>query len=396
MEFAGESTNVVILARIWLLLEKLRSRSDVTLLLTPHVGSITIEYDPLEITQTQLLDLVHQVETGIEGTIDVSVPCRQFRLPLVMDHPDIQKCINRYMETTRDKAAYLPDNLEYLRLCNGLKSRRDAFDMILNAGYLVAAVGFLCGAPILFPLLPKTLTCQKYNPTRVSTPGGTLGIGGSILSGYTIEQPGGYVMAARTLEMWDASGTKPGFKSDRPWLFEPFDKIAFYEVSVQEYDALAEDFAAGRYNWQISQSTFDVRQTYEKIQAAKATPDVLKYKEAQRKGLTIQEQLERDLYSEWVAETTSENAEESGGALSQDLNRLEITSPMAASVWKIEVKPGDVLKDGQIVAILEAMKMEVNVLAPTGSQGCRVHAIMKKPKSITSAGDVLVIARRDP
>ena len=40
---------------------------------------------------------------------------------------------------------------------------------------------------------------------------------------------------------------------------------------------------------------------------------------------------------------------------------------MEANFWKVEVKVGDIIKEGQIVAILEAMKMEVNVLAPKGS-----------------------------
>jgi biotin carboxyl carrier protein len=38
---------------------------------------------------------------------------------------------------------------------------------------------------------------------------------------------------------------------------------------------------------------------------------------------------------------------------------IEVVAPMTASVWKIQVKEGDVVKDGQVLAILEAMKMEI-------------------------------------
>ncbi|KAH8892168.1 urea carboxylase [Thozetella sp. PMI_491] len=394
LEFGEQTTNVAIIARIRLLLERLRLQPDIKLLLTPHVGSITIEYDPLEISQDQLLRRVSCIESQIEASIDISIPCRELRLPLVMDHPDFAQCIQRYMETVRNKAAYLPDNLEYLRKCNGLESRRCVFDMMINTEFIVAAVGFLCGAPILFPLSPKRIMCQKYNPTRVSTPGGTIGIGGSILSGYSIEQPGGYMMVARTLEMWDRFGTKPGFRPDKPWLFEPLDKVTFYEVSIDEYDALAASFAAGTYQWQISKSSFNVRQAYDLFQRAQGDPDVLDYKKRQKEWMEMQAEIERVLYSEWESESSRQDSVKDIHPTGDpdELDCITISSPMVANLWKVNVKPGDILREGQIVAVLEAMKMEVNILAPSGSEGSQVHAVLRKPQSIISTGDVLITA----
>lgn len=376
-----------------MLLGRIRAQSDLTkLLLTPHVGSLTIEYDPLEISQSQLLARIHEIESNIPTTVDLSIPCREFRLPLVMDHPAIQQCIEKYMETVRDKAAYLPDNLEYVRKCNGLSSRRDVFDLIIQTDFVIAAVGFLCGAPMLFPLTPKTLMCQKYNPTRVSTPGGTIAFGGSILAGYSNEQPGGYMLAARSLEMWDASGTKPGFAPDKPWIFEPFDKVKFYEVSVDEYDSLAKDFAAGRYHWQISESVFDVRQAFEMFQRARTDPEMIEFRRRQREGLAEQEEIEAAIYAEWKASVADEEDEPVDLDNGKD---VPIFSPMAASVWKVEVKPGDRIKEGQLLAILEAMKMEINILAPREADGLLVHTIVKKPNSLVSAGDVIMVTRAD-
>lgn len=380
-----------------MLIERLREQGDLNLSLTPHVGSLNIEYNPLEISQAQLLDRVLALESSVEPSLDFKIPCREFRLPLVMDHPDMVECTQRYMETARGKAAYLPDNLEYVRKCNGLDSRRAVFDLLLEAEYLVAAVGFLCGCPMLMPLSPKRLEGQKYNPTRATTPGGTIGMGGSILVGYTTEQPGGYMMLARTLEMWDPFGSKPGFDTTRPWLFEPFDKIKFYEVGVEEYDSLARDFAAGTYEWQVSPSTFDVRQAYERFQHELRSSDMVAYREGQRKGLEEQDQLERELYAEWKAEVAAAEAAdaEDSAALQDDADTLVVSSPMAANVWKVEVSPGDVLKSGQTVAILEAMKMEVKVAAPQDADGFKVRSILKKPNTMVTAGDVIVVARRD-
>lgn len=400
MEFASRSSNVAIIARIHQLLEKLRAQNTPKLSYTPHVGSVTIEYDPLEICQHDLLKYLHNIELSIEATVDLSIPCREFRLPLVMDHPDIDASNQRYMQTIRDKAVYLPDNLEYLRKANGLQSRRQVFDLLLDTGYIVVAVGFLLGAPVLYPLSPKFMIGQKYNPTRLSTPGGTFGLGGTMLSGYTTEQPGGYLMVGRTLEMWDAFGTKPNFSPDQPWLFQPFDKITFFEVNLEEYEALAAEFFAGRYQWQVAESTFDVRQIYESFDAARKDPEIIEYKKRQQEGLAEQERLEKLLYEEWAQSAAAsqegyaaDDAEDVTAYISNP-DMLAITSPMAANVWKVEIKIGDIIKEGQIVAILEAMKMEVNVLTPKGSGDLVVRSILKKPKSTANAGDVIVVAEK--
>lgn len=41
----------------------------------------------------------------------------------------------------------------------------------------------------------------------------------------------------------------------------------------------------------------------------------------------------------------------------------EISSEMAATVWKIEMAEGDVVSPGDVVMILESMKMEIPIEA---------------------------------
>lgn len=41
-----------------------------------------------------------------------------------------------------------------------------------------------------------------------------------------------------------------------------------------------------------------------------------------------------------------------------------VMSPMPGSIFDIKVKPGDAVKSGQVVVILEAMKMETEIVAP--------------------------------
>ncbi|KAI1278181.1 urea carboxylase [Xylaria sp. FL0933] len=391
VELGEQSANVSMIGYVKLLIDRLQSQSDVKLVFTPHILSVMIEYDPLEISQQQLSNRVHEIQSQIEVAGQLPISCREVRLPLVMDHPEIELCIRRYMETTRNKAVYLPDNVEYIRKCNGLSLRREVFDMILQTEFIVSAVGFFCGTPMLFPLSPKTLTCQKYNPTRVSTPGGTIGYGGSIMAGYSIEAPGGYMIAARTLEMWDTFGTKPGYTAEQPWLLKPFDKVKFFSVSIEEYDSLARDYFAGRYKWQISPSTFDVQEAFETMKRARTDPDILEFKKRQCEALREQEMLERRLYAEWAAEMALSEAVGEEEIVAEQRDTVTIPSPMAASVWKIEVQVGDVVREGEVVAVLEAMKMEVKVLTPKEADGCRVRKIAKKTQSLVNAGDVLFV-----
>lgn len=43
---------------------------------------------------------------------------------------------------------------------------------------------------------------------------------------------------------------------------------------------------------------------------------------------------------------------------------ISVKSEVAGSVWKIEKAPGDAVAEGDIIMILESMKMEIPVVAP--------------------------------
>lgn len=395
VEFGLQRADILVVARIHQLVQKMEALKDLHLGLNPNINSLTIEYDPKMVSQTELMAQIDALETSIEATTDIRLPTRRIELPAVLDHPVLNESIDRYRETVRSKAAYLPDNLEYLRQNNGLPSRRAVFDKMLETRYLIAAVGFFLGTPILFPLNPTYLTAQKYNPTRVSTPGGAIGLGGSLFAMYPKEAPGGYMLVARTLELWDTFGTKPGYAPAKPWLFEPFDVISYYEVSLDEYRRLEGDYLAGKYRYRITKDVLNVHDVYEMFQRAQHDPEVQAYKARQARGTAEQAQLERTLYAEWTSEMAQRESDEAEH-LKQILamESLKVESPMDANVWKVEVAVGDVLKEGQLVAILEAMKMEINVYAPKELEGATVRAIAKQPGSTVAPGDCIVVATK--
>lgn len=64
-----------------------------------------------------------------------------------------------------------------------------------------------------------------------------------------------------------------------------------------------------------------------------------------------------------------------------------ITAPLAGSVFKILVKEGDEVKAGQVVIILEAMKMETEITAPADG---KVKAILVGVSTPVQGGQPLV------
>jgi len=67
---------------------------------------------------------------------------------------------------------------------------------------------------------------------------------------------------------------------------------------------------------------------------------------------------------------------------------LEIAAHITGTVWKIEVKKGDVVEEGDIVAILESMKMEMPV--ETEESGTITDIKVSEGQAI-SEGDVIAL-----
>ena len=51
----------------------------------------------------------------------------------------------------------------------------------------------------------------------------------------------------------------------------------------------------------------------------------------------------------------------------------DVLAHITGTVWKIEVKQGDAVEEGQVCVILESMKMEMPVEAPEGGTVSAIH-----------------------
>jgi oxaloacetate decarboxylase alpha subunit len=63
-----------------------------------------------------------------------------------------------------------------------------------------------------------------------------------------------------------------------------------------------------------------------------------------------------------------------------------VTAPLAGNIWKVEVTAGQQVEEGDVLLILEAMKMETQIVAPKAGV---VSAISVKPGDAVKVGDLL-------
>ena len=66
----------------------------------------------------------------------------------------------------------------------------------------------------------------------------------------------------------------------------------------------------------------------------------------------------------------------------------DVPAHITGTVWKIEIKVGDTVSEGQTLVILESMKMEMPVEATSGG---KVKEIRIKEAQAVNEGDVLVV-----
>ncbi|HCS63933.1 MAG TPA: urea carboxylase, partial [Cellvibrio sp.] len=286
-------------------------------------------------------------------------------------------------QSVRANAPWCPSNLEFIRRINGLDSIADVKNILFSASYLVMGLGDVyLGAPVATPIDPRhRLVTTKYNPARTWTAENSVGIGGSYLCVYGMEGPGGYQFVGRTLQMWNRYRQTKEFK--QPWLLNFFDQIRFYEVSADELQQIRQDFPQGRYPIKIEEGHFSLSEYQEFIAT---NQDSIAAFTAQREQ-AFEEELTRwhaDGQFNYVQEDVIDDNEEA--ELPEDAIRVD--SSVSGSVWQTQVKVGQTVKAGDVLLILESMKMEINITANTAG---KVTHLLKADGARVQAGQTLVV-----
>ncbi len=368
VEFGPMTLDIALRMRVQALADRFADEGlDGVLDLTPGIRSLQVHVDPERRSVGWALDAARRFAAELPATDALRVPSREVELPLSWDDPSTREATARYMAGVRADAPWCPWNIEFIRRVNGLGSVDDVHRIVFDAEYLVLGLGDVyLGAPVATPLDPRDrLVTTKYNPARTWTPENAVGIGGAYLCIYGMEGPGGYQFVGRTTQVWST------YRRDgEPWRLRQFDRIRWTPVSAEELLELRADTAAGRLEPVIRDGEFALADHL--AFCAGEAESIAAFRETQAAAFGAERTAwaaagEFDVRAEPPAPAPAAAAEvPPGGTL--------VSAPLTASVWQVNVVPGDRVEAGTRLLTLEAMKMETAVEAPAAGEVVEVLA----------------------
>ncbi len=343
--------------------------------ITPGIRSLQLHFDGTTLDQPRALAALMQAEEAMGDLADFEAPSRIVHLPLSWRDPAIVETIEKYIGTVRDDAPWCPDNIEFIRRINGLPDAQAVEDLIFDASYLVLGLGDVyLGAPVATPVDPRhRLVTTKYNPARTWTPPNVVGIGGAYMCIYGMEGPGGYQLFGRTIQVWNTHRQTDAFTEGKPWLLRFFDQIRFFPVSADELADWRRDFPHGRRAIRIEETTFrlaDYRAFLAENAASIAAFEATRQAAFDAERAAWEASGEFDRVSDLLA---AESGAGEAAAVEVPEGSALVEAPFGGSVWKLLVAPGDVVAEGDVIAVIEAMKMECPFEAPASGTVAAVY-----------------------
>ncbi len=389
LEYGPRVLDLGLRFRVHLVEEKLRSAQLQGIIdITPGVRSLQIHYDNRRLRRQDLMAALESFDAQLPERPEVAVPSRTVHLPLSWNDPATQLAQAKYVQSVRPDAPWGPDNIEFIRRINGLDTVDDVHRIVHEASYLVLGLGDVyLGAPVATPIDPRhRLVTTKYNPARTWTPENAVGIGGAYMCVYGMEGPGGYQLVGRTVQVWNTHRVTRTFVEGFPWSLRFFDKIRFYPVTTDELQILRRDILHGSFDPRIEDGEFNLA-SYEDFLAT-IQPGIATFKD--RQSQAFREERER-----WRANGQLDSAEaviEMDGPDPSDLDVPDgceaVHAPMTASVFQVAAEPGQRVRAGQKLVVLDAMKTELVIAAP--SDGV-IRELLCKAGQMVSAGQQLAI-----
>ncbi|WP_394375868.1 urea carboxylase [Stutzerimonas frequens] len=386
LEIGAPELDLVLRFRGHALMQALEAKQlDGVIDLTPGIRSLQVHYQPETLALEDLLEIVAGLWDAVCAAQDLKVPSRIVHLPLSWDDPACQLAIEKYMTTVRKDAPWCPSNLEFIRRINDLPNLQAVFQTVFDASYLVMGLGDVyLGAPVATPLDPRhRLVTTKYNPARTWTAENSVGIGGAYMCIYGMEGPGGYQFVGRTLQMWNRYRAVEAF-GGQPWLLRFFDQIRFYPVSAEELTKIRRDFPLGRYPLRIEDTELRLSDYQDFL--AKEADSIEAFRTQQRGAFDAERQR-------WIESGQAHfESEEVAADLGEDTplgaGQHGIESHIAGNLWQVSVAEGARVEAGDVLVILESMKMEIPLTAPVAGV---VKEVRAQPGSPVRAGQRVVV-----
>jgi urea carboxylase len=193
-----------------------------------------------------------------------------------------------------------------------------------------------------------------------------------------MEGPGGYQFVGRTIQMWNRYRNTPDFHGSQRWLLRFFDQLRFFPVSAEELLDLRRDFAVGRYQLDITETSLSLADHRRWLAANRDSIDAFK----QRQQQAFDEERSR-----WEASGEFTRGERAAArpapaqveAVPVPDGHVGVATLLHGAVARVAAV-GDTVAAGDTVVVIEAMKTETAVASPASGRvtevRCRVGEVV--------------------
>lgn len=219
----------------------------------PMFVSVLVHYDSQVLSPARLRDHILGVWREIAADEDVVVPSRVVEVPVCYLDPWTRDCVADYARNIKP----IEDDPVFVAKAAGLPSpeafvRRHGFTQ-----HWVGGVGFYPGLPDMMPIDPRCRhSIPKYDPPRLWTVAGAIGVGGGFTSIYPMNTPGGYHLIGRTpIPVYSLDRRLAPFRKAAT-LFEPGCRVKFNAIDVETFEEIELAVAGGAYRFSISDVDF--------------------------------------------------------------------------------------------------------------------------------------------
>jgi urea carboxylase len=174
---------------------------------------------------------------------------------------------------------------------------------------------------------------------------------------YGMQSPGGYQLIGRTIPVWRNFALRNASLTDNNWLLKSFDQVQFHLVSEEELMATRLRLKIGEETLKVTDTVFKVKDYLAFLETNKT--DIQTFQDKQQTAFNLERSRWDNIAEEDEEEEPPKPKEEF------DVKRaVPVRSQISGNVWSVAVKAGDFVQKGDALAVVEAMKLEINVFAP--------------------------------
>jgi urea carboxylase len=189
--------------------------------------------------------------------------------------------------------------------------------------------------------------------------------------------------------MWNPHRQTADFTGGKPWLLRFFDQLRFYPVSAADLLKMRQDFPLGRFKLEVTHETFSLG-AYNRFLHDNRS-EISAFKARQHGAFHAErERWERLGLSNFQSATADAEDMSAGEGVAPGLE--PVFSEVTGNLWKVLVREGQPVREGERLAILESMKTEIEVLSPAAG---RVQDVFGEAGRLVSAGQLLFSIRPD-